>query len=123
LLTAIKSENQAIALIPAGSAAIAGRDLNQTWQKLAQPWSHILPSAGVLDGAIAKLNTSSGFDLPEEVFSWIKGDYAIALLPNGADANSMNNWVLVAQNADAKDRCRNCQTRSSCPHQSQVYSW
>jgi hypothetical protein len=100
--TAIKSENQAIALIPAGSAAIAGRDLNQTWQKLSSALEPYPALGGILDGAIAKLNTSTGFDLPEEVFSWIKGDYAIALLPNGADASSINNWVVVAQNVDAK---------------------
>ncbi|AFY68692.1 hypothetical protein Pse7367_0381 [Thalassoporum mexicanum PCC 7367] len=94
-------ENKAIALIPAGSAAIAGHDLNQTWQKLVAALEPYPALGGILDNAIAKLNRSSGFDLPAEVFNWVKGDYAIALLPD-ANPSDANSWVFVAQNSDPK---------------------
>jgi ethanolamine utilization microcompartment shell protein EutS len=92
-------ENTAVALLPAGSATIAGHDLNQTWQGLKAALEPYPALASIVDNGIAQLNSSTGFDLPEKVFSWVKGDYAIAILPN-PKRDLASSWVFIAQNTD-----------------------
>lgn len=94
------------------SLAISGSDLsrlensnlNQLWTQAAA----VLSGSG--DDAISRLVTqptralqaSWGIDLPQDIFSWVQGEYALAMLPS-ADS-SRPDWIFVAQKTDAAEQ-------------------
>ncbi|NET36700.1 MAG: DUF3352 domain-containing protein [Cyanothece sp. SIO1E1] len=86
---------KALKYIPAESPLVAtGADLNQLWhhaateftgyEAIAQPWVQPLQT----------LEERWQIQIPDDVFSWVQGDYALGLLPK---ANAAPDWVFVAQ--------------------------
>jgi hypothetical protein len=80
--------------IPVGSSVIVGRDLQQTWQQInaaVQPYPEL---KALLDRSIALASSHLGFSLEQDISAWVRGDYAISLLPQDDQATD---WVFAAQ--------------------------
>ncbi|MGB3756188.1 MAG: DUF3352 domain-containing protein, partial [Rivularia sp. (in: cyanobacteria)] len=95
--------------IPATSAlVIAGKDLSNLdnsnlalfWQQTAKAISGESGEniASQITKPLAKLQKRWGINLKEDIFSWVKGEYAIALLPNSdRGENKSPEWIFVAE--------------------------
>jgi len=89
----------ALQYIPAQSAlAIAGVDLNQFWEQLSTRLEGDESLSSVIDQGIARLDSQWGIQLPEEIFSWVQGDYALSLFQRPDQPNP--DWIFVAQTAN-----------------------
>lgn len=95
----------ALKYIPtAASLAISGSDLSNLGDSnLAQLWTQVKAAiSGSKTDIIAKLEQpitdiekSKGINLGEDIFSWVKGEYAIALLPR--ESKIIPDWVFVVE--------------------------
>ncbi|HEY9636145.1 MAG TPA: DUF3352 domain-containing protein [Coleofasciculaceae cyanobacterium] len=89
----------ALQYIPDKSAlAIAGSDLNKLWNQLSTQGSSNDILKPLLAQSVADLQSRWGIQLPEEIFSWVQGDYALSLLPRPDRVDP--DWIFVAQKAD-----------------------
>lgn len=93
----------ALGYIPASSpAAVAGRDLDQLWLNFSQGVSDYRSVTGLVNRPLDALQKSWNLRLPEDIFSWVKGEYALGLLPSpeNRDTSSTDptalSWVFVA---------------------------
>jgi len=83
--------------IPARSNLVAvGVDLDQLWTNLTTRMSGYDLIAPLIQQPLQDLGKRWGLDLPQEVFSWVKGEYAVALVPT---APTKPEWVFVAEQA------------------------
>lgn len=99
LAPALSKPVDALQYIPAQSSlAIAGTDLNQLWNHLSTGVASDGTLKAVLDQTLASLHSRWGIQLAEDVFSWVKGEYALSLLPRPDRVNP--DWIFVAQKAD-----------------------
>ena len=90
----------ALQYIPGESAlAIAGTDLNQLWHSLSTGIASEDILKSLLDRSIARLQSGWDIQLPEEIFSWVQGEYALSLLPSSDLVNP--DWIFVAQKIDS----------------------
>lgn len=86
----------ALQYIPAQSAlAIAGTNLNQLWTQLSSNEGSNDALKPLLEQAIASLQSHWGIQLPEEIFSWVQGEYALSMMPRPDRENP--DWIFVAQ--------------------------
>jgi hypothetical protein len=86
----------ALRFVPANvSLLITSSNLNQLWEQTNSLLSNYKLSSWVTI-PIAKVEKLWGLSLPETVFEWVKGDYAIAFLPNQQD----NDWIFIADRSD-----------------------
>ncbi len=98
LAPALSEPVNALQYIPTQSAlAIAGTDLNQFWNRLSSGLASDDTLKPLLDQALASLQSRWGIQLPEEVFSWVQGEYALSLVPRPDRVNP--DWIFVAQKA------------------------
>jgi len=89
----------ALQYIPAESAlAIAGTDLNQLWHQLSTGVASEQTLKSLLNQAVANLQSRWDIQLPEEIFKWVQGEYALALLPRPDKTDP--DWIFVAQKTD-----------------------
>lgn len=73
---------KALQYIPPNSFLVAASsNLNQLWQAISTGLSDNEILEKIVTQTLADLKISSGIDLPEDIFSWVKGEYALALLP------------------------------------------
>jgi len=87
---------EALQYIPAESSlAIAGTDLNQFWNGLSTGRGDDDTLKSLLDQSIASLQSRWGIQLPEDIFSWVQGEYALSLLPRPDRDNP--DWIFVAE--------------------------
>lgn len=92
----------ALQYIPAESGlAIAGTNLNQLWNQLSARLTNDDALKPLLDQSVASLQSRLGLQLPEDIFSWVQGEYALSLLPRPDRKNP--DWIFVAQKADGVD--------------------
>lgn len=93
---ALSKPVDALQYIPANSAlAIAGTDLNKLWNQLSTGVANDDTLKPLLEQVIASLQSHWGIQLPEEVFSWVEGEYALSLMPRPDKTNP--DWIFVAQ--------------------------
>jgi hypothetical protein len=72
----------ALQYIPAQSAlAIAGTNLNQLWTQLSSAEGSEDALKPLLEQAVASLQSRWGIQLPEDIFSWVQGEYALSMMP------------------------------------------
>ncbi len=98
----------ALKYIPATSPLSAsGVNLNQSWSSFSQGVAGYRSVADLIDRPINALRDRWKLDLPQDIFSWVKGDYALGLVPR-QDENlvksetalpSLGDWVFVADNS------------------------
>lgn len=73
----------------------AGTDLNQLWQQVSAGITPDSAIAQLLEQNLARLNETLGVNVAEEIFSWARGEYAVAWLP--AMDSQPANWLFVAE--------------------------
>ena len=89
----------ALKYIPASSPLSAsGVDLDRAWANLSQGVSGYRSVADLVNRPIEALNDRWKLDLPQDIFSWVKGDYALGLVPRpeGTQEKTVSDWVFVA---------------------------
>ena len=101
---ALKQPVEALKYIPASvSAAASGQNLAQLWFRLNRGLAGYETAEQVVNRAIADLEKQWQLDLPQDVFSWVTGEYALGLLPATAVAPSSKllrppaDWIFVAE--------------------------
>jgi len=99
----LASPVQALRYIPQQTAfVVAGANLEQLWQQV----SAFRSGSDLISNLINQsLNTAAAdwhLDLPSDIFGWVKGEYAIAIVPHspGATADAATDWLFVAEASD-----------------------
>ncbi|ELR97961.1 DUF3352 domain-containing protein [Gloeocapsa sp. PCC 73106] len=85
----------ALNYVPSESViAIAGQDLNQFWSTLTETEGNTFTPAlkPILENLVASVKQ---IDLPQDIFSWVQGEYALALIP--LPGKRSNDWIFVAE--------------------------
>jgi hypothetical protein len=75
----------------------AGTNLNQLWIDVDQGLAKDSPLQQLVNLALNRLQEPLGVNLPEDIFTWIQGEYALSLVPS-ANGNLVD-WVFVAENS------------------------
>lgn len=81
--------------------AIAGTDLADFWQKIQAGLNPQTPLAQLVNQIIANVETSLELNLAKDIFAWVKGEYALALV-SPSESNNLR-WLFVAENTDKED--------------------
>jgi hypothetical protein len=88
----LKTASGAFRWLPARSLlAVAGQNLKQFWRQASE---RLQPYPTLSTGLQALLKPFAIPDLPQRVFDWIDGDYALAQLPQGG-------WLLAVERTPA----------------------
>ncbi len=86
----------ALRYIPAQSTlAIASSDLNKLWNQFSSGLASNEALKPLIEESFASLQSHWDIQLPEEIFSWVQGEYALSLLPRPDKADP--DWIFVAQ--------------------------
>ncbi|HLO48779.1 MAG TPA: DUF3352 domain-containing protein [Kamptonema sp.] len=109
---------KALNYVPAASPFVAAsRDLNHLWNQLSTGVGSNDVLSKLVNQPIADLKVSWGIDLAKDIFSWVRGEYALALLPrpdrSGAD------WIFAAEKSPDSEKAI---ARLDAIAQSQDYS-
>lgn len=93
---------EALAYVPATSIlTAAGVDLESFWQEIVTGLPPNSPLAQFINRAIASLQEPLGIDLPQDIFSWVRGEYALSLLSN--PDNKQLDWLFIAEKTPATE--------------------
>lgn len=104
---------QALQYLPATVPfAAAGQDLDRVWTQLSQGAATYGTTAELLNQSLADLERRWKLDLPQDVFSWVKGEFALGLLPepganpprrgkNKSLPANQNDWIFVAERSNS----------------------
>jgi Protein of unknown function (DUF3352) len=79
----------------------ASRDLGQFWQRVEEGLAADSPLQQLLGQVISRIQEPLGLKLPEEVFSWVRGEYSLALVPNSTGVEP--DWIFVAERGAGVD--------------------
>lgn len=94
----------ALNYIPASSPLSAsGINLDRAWASLSQGVASYPGVADLVNRPIEALNDRWKLNLPQDIFSWVKGDYALGLVPReeeGTKEKTLSDWVFVADKSD-----------------------
>ncbi|MFN3362076.1 MAG: DUF3352 domain-containing protein [Pseudanabaenaceae cyanobacterium] len=86
--------NDLVKLLPPHTAVFAGHDLQTTWQNVRASLTPYPGLQQLVQKLVDQLGNALGFNLETDIFSWVRGDYALAI---GSDSN----WLfLAAKTAD-----------------------
>jgi hypothetical protein len=92
---ALSSPVEALQFIPATSSFVAaGKDLQQLGAQLESALSDYKPLADLVQRPLDKLQQQWKVNLPEAVFSWIQGEYAVGLV---SSSRPQSGWVFVTE--------------------------
>jgi hypothetical protein len=91
--TATASTNALLKYLPGtASIALSGQNLNQFWTRLNTETKGYALAETLLPKTLKTWETTWGLNLPEDLFSWVTGDYALGLLP----AADRTDWIFAA---------------------------
>ncbi|MBE9123945.1 DUF3352 domain-containing protein [Tychonema sp. LEGE 07199] len=90
----------ALQYIPSASPfAVASTDLRNFWADLSSMVSANAEVSKLVDRAIADIQESWSVNLPQDIFNWVQGEYALAVVPSSSNSAD---WVFVTEtSADA----------------------
>lgn len=74
---------------------LGNTDLNQLWTQTSAISSSGYDAISRLNQPLADLQTYWGIDLPNDIFSWVQGEYALGLLPDAEQTNP--DLIFVAE--------------------------
>ena len=75
----------ALSYVPAESPlVVAGLNLAQLWTQIREDTEGYPSLSQWIDATVAQWGTHWHVDLPEDVFPWVTGDYAVAMVPHPA---------------------------------------
>ncbi|MGF1493778.1 MAG: DUF3352 domain-containing protein [Microcoleaceae cyanobacterium] len=90
----------------ASPLVIAGTDLSHLWSQVETVMATTPQLKILIDQPLAAVQDLSGLDLPQDIFSWVTGEYALALLPRMDRAQP--DWMFVTQrSAEAETAIQN----------------
>jgi hypothetical protein len=85
----------ALQYIPATSSTVAaGQDLAQWWTSLNDGLAGYDPIAQIINQPVKDWQQRWQLDLKQDILAWVKGDYALGLIPPAAPTAPAN-WVFV----------------------------
>jgi hypothetical protein len=73
----------------------SGRDLNRFWGEIKEGLAPNSAVSQLLDRLIVNLQTPLNIDLAQDIFSWVKGEYAVALI--ASENKQKFDWLFVAE--------------------------
>lgn len=76
---------------------IAGKDLNQLWTDFSEIIAANKPLEQFITQPLAGIKSLWGLDLPEDIFSWVTGEYALAVVPR---SDEKWDWVFVTERSE-----------------------
>ena len=86
---------QALQYIPSASPfAVASTDLNNFWTDLSSTVATNPEVSKLADRTLADIQTAWGLNLPQDIFNWVKGEYALAVLPG---LSNSSDWIFAAE--------------------------
>jgi hypothetical protein len=86
----------ALSYVPANSLlTVSGTDLQSLWHHIESELPTDSPLQQLLVRSVDNLGKSLGLELPEAIFSWVDGEYSLALLP-ATDRQGLD-WLFVAE--------------------------
>ncbi|MEG5056976.1 MULTISPECIES: DUF3352 domain-containing protein [unclassified Microcoleus] len=92
---------QALQYIPSASPfAVASTDLRNFWTDLSSAVSANAEVSKLVDRTIADIQQNWGVNLPQDIFNWVQGEYALAVVPSSSNTPD---WIFAAEkSADAQ---------------------
>ncbi len=85
---------QALKYIPSASPfAVASTDLSNFWTELSSAVATNPEVSKLADRTLADIQTAWGINLPQDIFNWVKGEYALAVLPGASNSD----WIFAAE--------------------------
>jgi len=94
------SDAAALRHIPATSPfALSGTDLDQLWSQFSTVLAGYEPVASSVGQSLNDFKTRWGLDIPQDIFAWVKGEYAVGLLPHPGGDGSRFDWLFIAENS------------------------
>jgi Protein of unknown function (DUF3352) len=86
---------QALQYIPSASPfAVASISLNNFWSEFSSAVSANPELSKLVDRTLADIQTGWGINLPQDIFNWVQGEYALAVLPG---ASNSSDWIFAAE--------------------------
>ncbi|MEG4345173.1 DUF3352 domain-containing protein [Microcoleus sp. A003_D6] len=86
---------QALQYIPSASPfAVASTDLRNFWGDLSSAVSSNAEVSKLVDRTLADIQQGWGVNLPQDIFNWVQGEYALAVLPN---SSNRADWIFAAE--------------------------
>ena len=89
-------------LPPENIVAAAGEDLARLWQQIVTGIDPQSPLAQLVNQLLATVETPLGINLSEDIFAWVKGEYALSVV-SLPDTNRLG-WLFVAATDGNTDR-------------------
>ena len=94
-IPALSEPVQALRYIPSASPfAVASTDLSNFWTGLSSAIATNAEVSKLADRTIADIQTAWGINLPQDIFNWVKGEYALAVIPG---ASNSSDWIFAAE--------------------------
>ncbi|MEG3925339.1 DUF3352 domain-containing protein [Microcoleus sp. T3_D1] len=88
---------QALQYIPSASPfAVASTDLRNFWADLSSAVSTNPEVSNLVDRTLGDIQQLWGVNLPQDIFDWVQGEYALAVLPNSSNGAD---WIFAAENS------------------------
>ncbi len=86
---------QALQYIPSVSPfAVASTDLSNFWTQLSSAIATNAEVSKLADRTLADIQTAWGINLPQDIFNWVKGEYALAVVPG---LSNSSDWIFAAE--------------------------
>lgn len=93
-IPALSEPVQALQYIPSASPfAVASTDLSNFWTELSSAVATNPEVSKLADRTLADIQTAWGINLPQDIFNWVKGEYALAVLPGASNSD----WIFAAE--------------------------
>lgn len=94
---------KALDYVPGASPFVAAsRDLNHLWTEIAAGVAGNDLLSKLVNQPLADLKVSWGIDLAEDIFSWVRGEYVLALLPR--PNRSSPDWMFAAEKSPESEK-------------------
>lgn len=94
-IPALSEPVQALQYIPSASPfAVASISLNNFWSEFSSAVSANPELSKLVDRTVADIQTGWGINLPQDIFNWVQGEYALAVLPG---ASNSSDWIFAAE--------------------------
>ncbi len=94
-IPALSEPVQALQYIPSASPfAVASTDLSNFWSEFSSAVATNAEVSKLADRTLADIQTAWGINLPQDIFNWVKGEYALAALPG---LSNSSDWIFAAE--------------------------
>ncbi|MEA5496405.1 MAG: DUF3352 domain-containing protein [Limnoraphis robusta] len=82
----------------ASAFAIAGVDLNHLWEQLSATLAGNSGLENLVNQPISVIKEIWGLDLPQDILTWVTGEYALAMIPPSPEKQTQKpDWIFVAE--------------------------